>query len=62
MNDIIKALMDRDNITLEEATDIFKDLKRQVSDLLDDGGDYDEVQDLLMDEVGLEMDCVIDLM
>ena len=55
MNRIVKILIDRDGLTLDEALDVFRDMQAQVRA----GVDPEEV---LYSEVGLEPDYVFDLL
>jgi len=61
MNNIINILMNRDGYSLEEAKDIFNEVKDQVDEIIANSGDYDEVEELLMDELGIEMDYIFDI-
>lgn len=61
-NSIIKALMHRDNMTLEEATSLFEQVRDEIHDVIADGGSYDEVEDIMYCELGLEMDYIYDIL
>ena len=61
---IIEILMQRDGMTYDDAKEIFDDLREQALQYVEDG-DLLGLEDLLMDEVGLEPDYlfeIIDLM
>ena len=55
MNEIIEILIERDDLTEKEATDLFNDGKREISEAISNG-DYEEVEELMSDWFGLEMD------
>lgn len=55
--DIVKILMDRDDCTEKEAWDIVNETQNQINDVLV-LGDTSEVEDILMYELGLELDYV----
>lgn len=58
MTDFEKALMKRDGMSEDEAHEELMN----VRDELGSGGyDYDEIQDYLMDEYGLEPDYIEDI-
>ena len=54
-NEVIRILMERDGMTREEA----KERYEEVSDILADADPWD-VEDILADELGLEMDYIFD--
>lgn len=56
--EIINLLMKRDGISYEDARDLVKETGWQISDALDMGLGYDEVEEILKDFLGLEMDYV----
>ena len=57
-----KVLMNRDNMTKEEAHEERKNASEMLFDMLEDGAGYEEVEDVLMCEYGLEMDYIMDLL
>ena len=57
-----KVLMNRDNMTKEEAYEERKNASEMLFDMLEDGAGYEEVEDTLMCEYGLEMDYIMDLL
>lgn len=57
-----KVLMNRDNMTKEEAHEERKNASEMLFDMLGDGAGYEEVEDALMCEYGLEMDYIMDLL
>lgn len=60
-NQIISTLMERDGMTLEEATSHYKYVKELINEAIS-LGDYDEVEDIMASELGLEMDYIFDIM
>ena len=59
MEDIIKILMERDGDTEEEAIDRIKEVKKMMEEC---DYDPDEVEDIVMENLGLEMDYIFDLL
>lgn len=57
-----QALVHRDNITKKKAQEEKARASEMLYDILAEGGSYDEVEDMLADEFGLEMDYVMDLL
>lgn len=61
MNRIIKILMDRDGMTEDEARATVVDVMDMMEDAIAEG-DYEEAEDILADELGLEPDYIPDIM
>lgn len=61
MTEFEKALIHRDEISKTEAKKEKKKARQALYDILDNGGDYDDVEDMLAGDYGLEMDYVLDL-
>ena len=61
MNRIVKILMERDDITEEEAKALIKDVREMMEDAIADG-DYSEAEDIMAGELGLEMDYIMDIL
>lgn len=59
MEDIIKILMERDGDTEEEAIDRIEEVKKMMEEC---DYDPDEVEDIVMENLGLEMDYILDLL
>ena len=57
-----KVLINRDNMTKEEAYKEYQNASEMLFDMLEDGAGYEEVEDVLMCEYGLEMDYIMDLL
>lgn len=60
MNEIIRILMSRDNLTYEEAKEMYEDTKAELMDAIDGTSGLDP-EEVLMSELGLEMDYIFDL-
>lgn len=61
MTEFEKVLMERDNMTSEEAGEERLRARRELLEMIDAGAGYDEVEDLLACDYGLEMDYLFDL-
>lgn len=57
-----KALMHRDEVDREEAKRQRAEATAAIYEILEDGGDYDDVEELLASEYGLEMDYIFDIL
>lgn len=61
MNNIIKILMERDDITYEEATEIYYEARTALMDAIT-GTNGLTPEEVLMGELGLEMDYIFDVL
>lgn len=61
LKSIKQVLMERDKISSEEADDIINDLKERVREIAEDGC-YSQLEDFMMEEVGLEPDYLDEIM
>lgn len=61
MTDFEKVLMNRDGMTREEAKAEHKRAREEFYNYINDGADYDDIEDML-DDYGLEMDYIFDLL
>lgn len=59
MNRIIKILMERDNMTYEEAKEAYEDTKAELMDAIE-GSSVLTPEEVLLEELGLEMDYIFD--
>lgn len=59
MNETIKILMERDGLTEEQARREFKEVRRSVREALA-SGDAEEVEEILLYDLGIEMDYIFD--
>ncbi len=62
MYDIVKILMERDGISKSEAKARVKECKQRLNDEAVATGDYNLAEDIIAEELGLEPDCMIDLL
>lgn len=61
MNNVVKILMERDDISAEEARALVEETREEINDVLSSGGSYDEIEEIIADNLGLEMDYIFDL-
>lgn len=61
MSKIVEILMRRDNVTKEEAQHTLNVVKQEVQDAIA-VGDYDEVEEIVASELGLEMDYIDEIL
>lgn len=61
MNKIVSILVTRDGISENEAQNILDDCRSEIEDVLNMGGGYDEVENIVQYFLGLEMDYLFDL-
>lgn len=59
---IVAILMERDELTEEEAREQVEDAVEAINDILANGGSYEEAEDVLLEDLGLEMDYIFDLL
>ena len=59
---IIAILMERDELTEEEAREQVEDAVEAINDILENGGSNEEAEEILLDDLGLEMDYIFDLL
>ena len=57
MKQIIEILMKRDGLTAKEAEQEYLQIRESIQEALEYGG-YDEVEEILMYDAGLEMDYI----
>lgn len=58
---IIKILMNRDDLSHEEATEVVKETKEMVESAIR-SGDYTAAEDIFQEELGLEIDYMVSLL
>ena len=56
-NEVIRILMERDDLTREEAEERLEEVREMISE-----ADAFEVEDIIADELGLEMDYIFDIL
>lgn len=62
MNRVIKILMERDNLSLEDAKHEVMSFVSDAQQALEEGEDGDYIEEMLMDYLGLEPDYIPDLL
>lgn len=62
MNNMKNVLMNRDGMTEAEAASELMSARESLYDILDNGGGYNEVEDMMLGDYGLEMDYIFDIM
>ena len=61
MNKVVKILMERDGLTKEEAEELLESVKEECYRAIDEEKDY-LVEDIILDDLGLEMDYIYDVL
>ena len=59
---IIAILMERDELTEEEAREQVEEAAELINEIVASGGSYEEAEEILLDDLGLEMDYIFDLL
>lgn len=60
MKSIKQILMDRDDMTAEEAEDLIAEVKEEIQ-IAAENMDYSLVEDIMYGDLGLEMDYIFEL-
>ena len=61
MNKIVDILMRRDGVTKEEAKNTLEETREMINDAIA-SGNFDEVEDIMYSELGLEMDYIDEIL
>ena len=61
MNKIVEILMERDNMSQEEAEDLLNEAKEEAQNVLEEDGGLEDIEDILLDYFGLEPDYIFEL-
>ena len=61
MNRIVGILMERDGLSATEAKRIVQDVRDEIY-AATENGNYSEAEDIMMNELGLEMDYIMDIL
>lgn len=61
MTDFEMALINRDALSTEEAKEQRRQARELFYEMMDEGASYDEVEEMMSFEYGLEMDYIDDL-
>ena len=59
---IVAILMERDELTEEEAKEQVEEVAEHINEIVTSGGSYEEAEEILLDDLGLEMDYIFDLL
>lgn len=59
MNNVVAILMKRDGMSRAEAIAQVTEVRGMIEDV---NGDYDEAEQIMIDELGLEMDYIFDIL
>ena len=59
---IVAILMERDGLTEEEAREQVEEAAELINEIVASGGSYEEAEEILLDDLGLEMDYIFDLL
>lgn len=62
MNNVVKVLMNRDGMSINDARALVEETREEINDVLSNGGGYDEIEDIMIGNLGLEMDYIFDLL
>lgn len=62
INKVVDILMKRDNMSKDEAEQLFNRVRNEIYEVLEDEGGYDDVEDIMYCELGLEMDYIHDIL
>lgn len=62
MTDFEKALMNRDHISEAEAKRERAEARAEFYRMMEEGADYDDVEEMMMYDYGLEMDYILDIL
>lgn len=61
INRVVQILMDRDDMTREEAEHHLEEVREMINEAVADG-QYEEAEDIVYSELGLEMDYIFDIL
>ena len=59
MKETVKVLMKRDGMTRKEAEEMVNNARYEINNMLEEA-EYDEIEDMLACDFGLEMDYIFD--
>lgn len=61
MTEFERVLINRDHMTVDEAKRTRAEAKKAIWEMIEDGASYDDVEDMMASEYGLEMDYIEEL-
>ena len=59
MKNVKQILMDRDDMTAEEAEELIEEVREEIQ-IAASSGDYELVEDIMYGDLGLEMDYIFE--
>lgn len=59
MKSVKQILMDRDNMTAEEAEELIEEVREEIQ-IAASNGDYELVEDIMYGDLGLEIDYIFE--
>lgn len=61
MSKLVRTLMERDGVTRDEAERMVDEVREEILEAVYDG-DYSEAEEIMLSELGLEMDYIYDIL
>ena len=61
MTEFESVLMNRDEMSVEEAKTERQRARKELFEMIEDGASYEDVEDYIMGDYGMEMDYLFDL-
>ena len=61
MSKLVRTLMERDGVTRDEAERMVNEVREEILEAVYDG-DYSEAEEIMLSELGLEMDYIYDIL
>jgi polyhydroxyalkanoate synthesis regulator phasin len=61
MSKLVRTLMERDGVTKDEAKRMVDEVREEILEAVYDG-DYNEAEEIMLSELGLEMDYIYDIL
>lgn len=58
-NKVVEILMKRDGLTEREAKQLLNETRKMIYNC---NGNYDEMEDIVIDQLGLELDYIFDIL
>ena len=62
MTEFEKVMMSRDGMSREEAKQERLNTRNSIISAIEDGSSYDDIEEMLLSDCGLEMDYILDLL
>lgn len=62
MTEFEMAIINRDALTTEEAKAQRREARKRFYEMMDECASYEEVEEMMADDYGLEMDYIFDIM